>query len=309
MLYVVIPTVTSRRTAVIQPRFDIHAFLEAIGTYRVTFTGSIGPVAAHILEVSDIGRYDLSSLRQFFALAQADAVEKHTGIPASNMFGITEGMYCVSSLECPQPARHGTIGYPIEEANAIRLASPETGAEVPLGQIGELTFKGPHIFTSYYNDPEANAVSFTADGYFRTGDVMSAVLIDGKLRYKFEGRLKDNINRGGEKFPAAEVEELIARHPAIAAAAVVAMPDKHLGERACAYLIPLPGQTLPNVAELGTFLLAFGLAKYKLPERIETISEFPVTRVGKVDKAALRAQIAAIVTAEQQRSEGKPQHV
>jgi non-ribosomal peptide synthetase component E (peptide arylation enzyme) len=86
------------------------------------------------------------------------------------------------------------------------------------------------------------------------------------------------------------------------------MPDKHLGERACAFLIPLPGQTLPNVAELGTFLSSVGLAKYKLPERIESIPEFPLTRVGKVDKAALRAQIAELITAEQQRLEGKPQH-
>ena len=244
MLYVVVPTVTFQRTAVVQSRFEIRTFLEAIGTHRVTFTGSIGPVASRILEVEDIERYDLSSLGQFFALNQADAVERHTGIPTSNMFGITEGMYCVSSLDCPQAARHGTVGYPIEEANVIRLAA-EDGTEVALGQIGELTFKGPHIFTAYFNDPEANAASFTPDGFFRTGDVMSAVLIDGKPRYKFEGRLKDNINRGGEKFPAAEVEELIVRHPAIAAAAVVAMPDKHLGERACAYLIALPGQALP----------------------------------------------------------------
>jgi non-ribosomal peptide synthetase component E (peptide arylation enzyme) len=300
MLYVVMPTVVFRRTAIVQSRFDIRQFLEAIGTHRVTFTGSIGPVAARILEVADIERFDLSSLRQFFALAQAGAVEAHTGIPASNMFGITEGMYCVSALDDPQQARHDTVGYPIEERNTIRLVSPESGAEVPHGEVGELTFAGPHIFTGYFNDPDANALSFTTDGYFRTGDLMRGITIAGKTRYMFEGRLKDNINRGGEKFGAEELEHLIARHPAIADARVVAMPDKHYGERACAYLTLRPGKDAPSLRELGEYLLAFGLAKYKLPERIETIAEFPVTRVGKVDKAALRAAIAERLISEQQ---------
>ena len=298
MLYVVMPTVLYRRTNVVQSRFDIRAFLEAIGTHRVTFTGSIGPVASRILEVADIERYDMSSLRQFFALAQAGAVEAHTGIPASNMFGITEGMYTVSSLDDPLEARHGTVGYPIDEANTIRLAAPETGDEVPLGNVGELTFAGPHIFTGYFNDPDANAASFTPDGFFRTGDLMRAIVIDGKPRYAFAGRLKDNINRGGEKFGAEEVENLIARHPAVAEARVVAMPDKHLGERACAYLILRPGHRAPDLAELGAFLAGFGLAKYKFPERLETIAEFPVTRVGKVDKAALRAHVARLINEE-----------
>jgi non-ribosomal peptide synthetase component E (peptide arylation enzyme) len=214
------------------------------------------------------------------------------------MFGITEGMYTVSGLDDPREARHGTVGYPIDEANTIRLVAPETGAEVPLGEVGELTFAGPHIFTGYFNDREANAASFTADGYFRTGDLMRAIVIDGKPRYAFAGRLKDNINRGGEKFGAEEVENLIARHPAVAEARVVAMPDKHLGERACAYLIVRPGQHAPDLAELGAFLNGFGLAKYKFPERLETIAEFPVTRVGKVDKAALRAHIARLLDDE-----------
>ena len=300
MLYVVMPTVTFRRTAVVQSRFEIRSFLEAIGTHRVTFTGSIGPVAARILEVADIERFDLSSLRQFFALAQAGAVEKHTGIPASNMFGITEGMYTVSNLTDPLEARHDSVGYPIEPANVIRLLAPETEDDVKPGEIGELTFRGPHIFTGYFNDPEANAASFTSEGFFRTGDLMRAVVVDGIPRYSFAGRLKDNINRGGEKFGAEEVENLIARHPAIAEARVVAMPDKHLGERACAFLTLRAGKSAPGLSEIGEFLIGLGLAKYKLPERLETIAEFPVTRVGKVDKAALRAQIAGMLAREQE---------
>lgn len=302
MLYAVMPTALCRRTEVVLSRFEIRSFLEAVGTHRVTFTGSIGPIASRILEIDDIARYDLSSLRQFFALSQADAVQAHTGIPASNMFGITEGMYCVSALTDPAQARHGTVGYPVEEANAIRLVD-DTGTEVRPGEIGELTFRGPHIFTGYYNDPEATASGFTADGWFKTGDLMVAVEIDGKRRYAFAGRLKDNINRGGEKFSAEEVESYIERHADVLSAKVVAMPDKHLGERACAFLIMQPGRPAPSLSALGEFLLAFGLAKYKLPERIEVIEEFPVTRVGKVDKAALRATIAETL-AEAARHEG-----
>ncbi len=300
MIYVVMPTAMYMRTAVVMPRFEIRSFLEAIGTHRVTFTGSIGPVAARILEVDDIERYDLSSLRQFFALTQASAVENYTKIPSSNMFGITEGMYCVSSLSDPLAARHDSVGYPIDEANVIRLVSPETETDVAMGEVGELTFRGPHIFTGYFNDPEANAVSFTSEGFFRTGDLMRAFVVDGKARYAFEGRLKDNINRGGEKFGAEEVEHLIARYPSVADARVVAMPDKHYGEKACAFLTIRPGKTAPSLAELGAFLIGLGLAKYKLPERLETIAEFPLTRVGKVDKAALRAEISRILRSEQE---------
>ncbi len=297
MLYVIMPACVFRRTAVVQSRFEIRSFLAAIGTHRVTFSGSIGPIAARILEIDDIANYDLSSLRQFFALNQADAVQAHTGVPASNMFGITEGMYCVSALTDPISARHDTVGYPIDAANEIRLVS-ENGEEVPTGAVGELTFRGPHILTGYFNDPAADAACFTPDGWFKTGDLMFATELEGTLRYAFAGRLKDNINRGGEKFGAEEVETLIARHPAIADARVVAMPDKHLGERACAYLILLPGKSAPKLGELGEFLLAFGLAKYKLPERLEIMDEFPLTRVGKVDKAALRAMIAGKLASE-----------
>jgi non-ribosomal peptide synthetase component E (peptide arylation enzyme) len=110
--------------------------------------------------------------------------------------------------------------------------------------------------------------------------------------YAFEGRLKDNIDRGGEKFGAEEIENVIARHPGVADVKVVAMPDRRYGEKVCAYLIMRSGHSLPSVAELGLFLRAHGLAKFKWPERIESIGAFPVTRVGKVDKAALRAIVA-----------------
>ncbi len=115
----------------------------------------------------------------------------------------------------------------------------------------------------------------------------------------FEGRIKDNINRGGEKIGAEELENLIASHPDVLDARVVAMSDKIYGEKVCAYVVPRPGRNAPGVKALGEFLLEAGIAKYKLPERIESIPAFPVTRVGKVDKAAMRGGHRGKLAAEE----------
>jgi len=125
--------------------------------------------------------------------------------------------------------------------------------------------------------------------------------IGAHLYYSFEGRLKDNIDRGGEKFGVEDIEQLIGSYPGVADARVVAMPDDVYGEKACAYIVMRHGEALPDVKALGEFLLNKGLAKYKLPERVEPIDDFPVTRVGKVDKAALRAHIAHTVQREASR--------
>ena len=129
---------------------------------------------------------------------------------------------------------------------------------------------------------------------------MRAQRIEGVLCYSFEGRLKDNINRGGEKIGAEEIEALIVQHPDIMDCRVVAMPDKVFGEKACAFLIMREGRDAPDVKRLGEFLLMKGIAKFKLPERVEVIDGFPLTRVGKVDKTRMRALIKEMVAAEQQ---------
>lgn len=299
MLFMVMPTVLHQRTTVVQSRFQIEDFLAAIGQHRVTFTGSIGPIAPRILEYRDLARFDLSSLRQFFALSRADAVEAHVGVPCGNMFGITEGLLLASAPHDPAPARHRSVGRPASEHDEVRVLQPGSDDEVAFGTVGELSFRSPYTLTGYVDDPAANTACFTADGFFRTGDLVRAIDLDGVVNYVFEGRIKDNINRGGEKIGAEELETLIAGHPALLDARVVAMPDRIYGEKVCAFVIPAPGATPPGVKELGTFLLDAGLAKYKLPERVEVIDAFPVTRVGKVDKTAMRALIAAKIAEEE----------
>lgn len=292
MLFIVIGTAVMRRTNVIRSSFDVEKFLAAIPAHRVTFTGSIGPVAPRIMEYPRIGDFDLSSLRQFFTLSRADSLEAHTGIISGNMFGITEGLLTASAPSDPEEARHRGCGRPVSPGDEIKLLKPGSEEPVALGEVGELAFRGPNTLVGYYNDPKANEACFTSDGFFRTGDLLRAFEVNGHLHYAFEGRIKDNINRGGEKIGAEELENLIAGHPDLLDARVVAMPDKIYGEKVCAYVVAKPGHTAPSVKALGEFLIQAGLAKYKLPERIESIAAFPVTRVGKVDKAAMREDIA-----------------
>ena len=297
-LFVVLPVGLEGRTLVLQPRLDMPEMLRLVAEHRVTFSGSIGPVAAKLLEVQDLHRHDISSLRQFFSLTRAAAVEAHVGKPVGQMFGMTEGMVFAAHPETPAALRHHTVGHPVSPGDEVRLLVPGEETEVPFGAVGELCFRGPNTLTAYFADPATTAASFTSDRFFRSGDLMRAHEIGGIVCYSFEGRLKDNINRGGEKIGAEEIEGLIARHPAVADCRVVAMPDPVYGEKACAFLILREDCPTLTVASLGAFLLETGIAKFKLPERVEIVEAFPLTRVGKVDKVAMRAMAAQLVTAD-----------
>jgi pyochelin biosynthesis protein PchD len=280
------------RTTVLNGRIDIKLMLDTFAKYGVTNAMSIGPIAPQLLAYKDLDKHDLSALKYFAAFSRSDAIEKHLNVKAGNLYGITEGLVLISHPDDPEEARfrtQGRIGYTGDEVKVLKLGSEE---ECPEGEVGELAFRGPSSLRAYYNAPEATRESLTRDGFFRPGDLAKAHRIEGRLYYSFEGRLKDNINRGGEKFGTEEVEILIRQHPAVADVAVVAMPDEMLIERACAFLIPKPGKAPPSVKELGGFLEGKGLAKFKFPERIEPIDAFPVTRVGKLDKGQLRKTIA-----------------
>jgi non-ribosomal peptide synthetase component E (peptide arylation enzyme) len=199
--------------------------------------------------------------------------------------------------------RRQTVGVPISPLDEVKLLDPGTETAVEPGQQGEMCCRGAYTIRGYYNAPERNATAFTSDGFYRTGDIMVEVRSpEGQRFFALADRLKDVISRGGEKINAGEVEELLLRHPAIQQAAVVAMPDPVLGERSCAFVVLEPGTAPPvDVAAVAAFLEDLGVAKFKFPERIEIREELPMTSVTKVKKAELRAEIARIVTAEQQR--------
>jgi non-ribosomal peptide synthetase component E (peptide arylation enzyme) len=296
-----LPCLLSGHTLVLQPAFREESFLEAIARHKVTDTGSIGPIAGRLLESPHLARYDLGSLRHLWTFNRADDLEARLGATAQCIFGITEGILMCSSPNASPERRHRTLGNPVGRCDEILLRAIDGTGPVPDGELGELCFKGASVLASYYGGTPGDPAQFTADGFFRTGDVLRATWVDGERCFVFEGRLKDNISRGGEKYGAEEVEALLVRHPAVLDARVVAMPDRIYGEKGCAFLIVREGRAAPSLAELGEFLVGLGLAKYKLPERVELVGEFPLTRVGKVDKAELRARIAAKLRGEEGR--------
>jgi non-ribosomal peptide synthetase component E (peptide arylation enzyme) len=170
----------------------------------------------------------------------------------------------------------------------VKVVLPGTEEELPDGEVGEALFRGPYTIRGYYKSEEKDVHRFTADGFYRSGDLMKAELIDGKRYFFFRGRTKDVVDRGGEKINAEELENLINRHPDILASAVVGMPDPVYGERVCAFVVMRePGGSIA-LPTLTAFLEQEGVAKFKWPERIEIVSEFPVTASGKLSKVLLR---------------------
>lgn len=154
------------------------------------------------------------------------------------------------------------------------------------GDGPELLVRGPELFLGYL-DPELNQAAFTGDGYFRTGD-QAQIDPDGTVR--ITGRIKDIVNRGGEKFSVAEVEALLLDCPSVRDVAVVSYPDPVLVERACAYVVPAPGRA-PTLAELRQHLLAAGLAVQKAPERLVLVADLPRTASGKIQRFILREEL------------------
>ena len=219
-----------------------------------------------------------------------DSLESR-GVHVTQAFGMTEGQFIFTPRDASTELRAATVGVPISPFDEIRLYEPETENEVEPGSPGELCVRGPYTIRGYLNEPERNAQAFTADGFYRTGDIAELKRFGGEISYALEGRIKDLINRGGEKINAEEVELILMQHPAIADVALVAMPDVRLGERPCAFIVGRPGADVLELSDLCGFLEAAGLAKFKWPERIETIDVLPRTQIGKIAKNVLRAQL------------------
>lgn len=210
---------------------------------------------------------------------------------AGQMFGMSEGMFIVTPLDASAAARAATVGLPIAASDEVRILDPSSEDELPAGSVGELCCRGPYTIPGYFGAPEHNATAFTSDGFYRTGDLAALhEFEDGKRYIAIEGRIKDLINRGGEKVNAEEVELLLLQHPDIAAAAVVAMPDERLGEKACAFVVSARGDEL-TMAQVQAHMDALGVAKFKWPERLVWVAALPQTNVGKVNKKSLRADI------------------
>ena len=210
------------------------------------------------------------------------------GATLQQVFGMAEGLLNYTRLDDPDEVICGTQGRPLSPGDEVRIVDG-AGNDLPDGEPGALLTRGPYTPRGYYRAPEQNARAFTPDGWYASGDVVRRRL-DGNL--VVEGRDKDMINRGGEKISAEEVENLVYRMPGIAQVAAVAAPDAELGERICVFVVPTPGAGAPTLDAIRDGMAAAGVARFKWPERLEVVAELPVTKVGKLDKKALRDLLA-----------------
>jgi 2,3-dihydroxybenzoate-AMP ligase len=266
----------------------------AIEREKVTLSTAVPAVAQRWIEYQEeTGGTQLTSLEVIQVGGSrlpdeiARKVEPVLGATLQQVFGMAEGLINTTRLDDPEDVICTTQGRPVSEADEIRIVD-EAGNDLPDGVAGSILTRGPYTPRGYYKAPEANARAFTPDGWYASGDIVER-RPDGNLIV--QGRDKDMINRGGEKISAEEIESLVYRIEDITMAAAVAMPDPVLGERLCLYITVKPG-TEVTLEQIQQMLRETGIAAFKIPERLVVVDELPATKVGKINKKELRADIA-----------------
>jgi len=288
---VLLPFVLGTR-AVLMDAWDPGRALELIERESVTYMVGAPVFLSDLTFHPDLPKHPMRTLRLFScggAGVSPDLIlesRRRLGCVAKRVYGSTEfPTLTTTGTDDPPERGAATEGRAIWAAE-VAIADDE-GKPMPPGHEGEILARGPECFIGYRN-PDLDGEAFAPGGWFRTGD-LGVLDADGYLTVT--GRKKDIIIRKGEKISAAEVEALIARHPAVLAGAVVALPDPATGERACA-CVELRAGTSLSLAELGGFLLDLGLARQKLPESLQIVSSLPRTASGKVQKGRLREMIS-----------------
>ena len=280
------------------PMFTPPDLAQALGRMKPTVLLA-GP--AHIAACLQQGLFmglDLSSLR--IAIVSGSTVPPALSAAFEELlpngrvlqaWGMTELQFGACSRRGDsREIRFGGIGRATPGAELrIAEAAGAAGAALPHGTEGELQVRGCSVFSGYVRNPEATRASFTADGWFRTGDLG---VMDAAGNVRLTGRLKELINRGAIKINPVDVEVAIAAHPAVAQVAIAPMPDAVLGERACCFILPRDGQAL-DLDALREYLGAQGIAKLLWPERLELVAEMPMTPTRKIQKAELVRRLLA----------------
>ena len=271
-----------------------------IQRHRVTHLKVVPSLLIRLLNDPSLAHYDLSSLKVIQSGGQC--LQPETRLLANKLipsafvqenFGMSEGLLMFVRLDDPEDVCLETVGRPICPDDEVHILDDD-GNDVPAGEVGELCCRGPYTLRGYFGVPEYNAWVFTSDGFYRSGDLMRQ---HPSGNYIVEGRKKDLINRGGEKISAEEIENLILSHPSVKNVACIPVPDPDLGERMCACVLLRDGASL-TFDELKTFLMAREIAKYKLPERLEILPDFPLSTFGKVSKKKLVGIVSQKMAAE-----------
>jgi len=244
----------------------------------------VPPMYYALLYLKDIRAYSLESVKWavvFGAPSSPDLMMKFAKLCpnaiVTNGWGMTE---VIPPISVASPSNIRSVGKPVPNVE-LKIVDPD-GNEVKVGEVGELIVRGKSVFGGYYNEPDLNNEVFK-DGWFYTGDLARK---DEEGNYYIIGKSKDTIKVGGQLVWAAEVEEVILRHPCVKEAAVIGIPDQLRGEVVKCFVVLKDGIVLPT-----SYLMDYlrdNLAKFKLPKEIEYLNELPKTGSGKVNKAALR---------------------
>lgn len=292
---------------------NLQVFLSQIVSEEIQYTVA-PPVLLNMLLLNPpiLANVDLSRIKTIGSGSaplspwMVTQYEEKYGIHIVNLFGSNEGMSLASGPgEIPDPVeraqyfpRWGVPGFEwkcrVAPSIATKLIDPVTQQVIHESNIaGELAIKSPMVFAGYYRRPDLTQKCFDADGYFYTGDLFEiAGEGDRPDRYRFVGRLKDLIIRGGMKIAPEEIEALIIEHPKVAEVAVVGYPDKRLdAERICVVVTPKKEQAV-TLAEIQDFLKAKGMASYKMPKKLWVMDGLPRNPMGKILKRDLKAQLA-----------------
>jgi 2,3-dihydroxybenzoate-AMP ligase len=287
-------------TTVIAPGTSADVVFPLIERERVTVISAAVPLVPKWLGSDLLDRRDLSSLKVFMCGGAKlvpelrRRVEERFACIYQESFGMAEGLLCMTRLDDIAALRLNSSGRPVSEFDEIKVVG-SSDEEVAEGIPGELLVRGPYSIRGYYNVPEINSTAFTSDGFYRTGDIVKK--IDGYLYV--EGRIKDLINRGGEKISCEEIENHLLAHPNIESACVVSIADEVFTEKACAVVILREDCSL-TLDELSVFLRGRDIARFKIPERLEVVKTFPISPAGKILRRDLRAALAGQIVRESQ---------
>ena len=284
---------------VLSPSPSPEVAFALIAQERVSDLGLVPPLALLWAQAAETTPHDLSSLQVLQVggakLTPEAAKRVIAGLKCQlqQVFGMAEGLVNYTRLDDPLETIIETQGRPISPGDEV-LVVDDHGHPLDTGGTGYLLTRGPYTIRAYHNDDAANARSFTEDGFYRTGDIVTRDE-DGYLTV--QGRAGDHINRAGEKISAEEVEDHLLAHPQVFDATVVSIPDEFLGERSCAFIIP--NGEKPRTVELKKWMRERGIAHFKIPDQVVFVDAFDTTAVGKTSRKELRAKLRAQLLAQE----------
>jgi len=292
-------------TSILLPAFTPQALADDLLRERPSVVYAGPAHMAGCLNAGLLAGKDLSAVRFVILSGAAVSPELATSIESAFGSGKVLQLWGMTELQAGAFTRLGdarevrlqSAGRPAP-GNELRIVR-EDGSRAAPGEVGELEMRGCSLFAGYLGNPQASAAAFTADGWFRTGDLAS---LDGAGNLRIAGRTKEIINRGGVKFNPLDVEYLLITHPAVEMCAIIPMPDPVLGERACCFVTLRQGRTFALDA-MQEWLAQHGVSKVKWPERLEIIEAMPMTPTRKIMKGALVKELERRREREQQQQQ------